>query len=90
MTCGTREQARAGVGTGSHPRTGNPDLEGNAISSLTGKNEKLEKQKAENKHWNEMNSVKENTSGQRNGSKMAHWYKVNCRIWSESWLIFKN
>ena len=49
MTCGTREQARAGVGTGSHPRTGNPDLEGNAISSVTGKNEKLEKQKAEKK-----------------------------------------
>lgn len=77
MTRGAREQARAGVGAGSYPRTGNPDLEGNDISSVTGKNEKLDKQKAENKGWNETNSVKDNTSGQRNGSKMAHWYKVS-------------
>ena len=37
VTCGAREQARAGVGARSHPRTGNPDLEGNDITSVTGK-----------------------------------------------------
>ena len=47
-----------GWGAGSYPRTGNPDIEGNDMSSVTGKNEKLDKQKAENKGGNETNSVK--------------------------------
>lgn len=59
VTCDAREQARAGGRrAGSYPRSRAPDLGGNGVSSVTRKNEKLDKQKAKNKGWDEMNSVK--------------------------------
>ena len=99
VTCDAREQARAGgPRAGSYPRSRKPDLGGNGVSSVTRKNEKLDKQKAKNKGWDEMNSVKrkKTISGQRNGSKMANWRRMSgfhqqsCFIQPESWLMFKN